>query len=142
MSALGIFNVAQYSVHRRLTNSKLKKDITGKWFGNKQEEEMPEENPPPIIRTPDGIEWQFLKTFSDFDQINKFRHKHQCQATKDKKDSLRIRFYCRRRNKDDCKCKFTLMTLKTHNGGYHVYKHGEHGNHPTLIRRLYRYILS
>jgi hypothetical protein len=101
---------------------------------------MPDENPPKIFRTPDGNEWQFLQTFSDFDQTNKFRHKNQCRSTMDKKDidSLRIPFYCSRRyyktinEKEVCKCKFTLMALKTHKGGYHVYKHGEHNNHPTV----------
>jgi hypothetical protein len=33
-----------------------------------------------------------------------------------------------------------LMALKTHKGGYHVYKHGEHNNHPTVKSKWFWFL--
>jgi hypothetical protein len=89
---------------------------------------MPHANPPRIFRTPDNIEWTFIKTLSDFDKMNDFRRKKLCKAKAGKQTQLRIRFSCGQRFKKS-KCPFMLLALKTTKQGYHVYKHGEHNEH-------------
>jgi hypothetical protein len=92
---------------------------------------MPAENPPSIFRTPDK-EWIYLRTLVDYDQMQKFRHKCQCICTNlaGKEGYRRVRLPCKHRWAHNCQ--FKLLALKTTNQGYHVYKYGEHNNHPTI----------
>jgi hypothetical protein len=87
---------------------------------------IPDENPPKMYRTPDGIEWQFIQTFADYDEMNTFREENQCRSRYDGEKWCRIRFVCKRTSSHNCK--FMLLAMKTTKQEYHFYKHGEH-NH-------------
>jgi hypothetical protein len=95
---------------------------------------MPDANPTRIFHTPDNIEWTFLKTFPDYDEMNKFRSKMKSIAPGcgDKNNWLRIRFYCNLRSY--YKCKFMLLSLKTTKHRYHVYSNGEQHNHHAAMK--------
>jgi hypothetical protein len=97
---------------------------------------MAADNPPAIFRTPDNMEWTFLKTVVNYHQLQQFRRENQCQSISGRETSWRLRFPCNRgRSSHIYICKFTLLALKTTKHGYHVYKHGEHNNHPCVRRR-------
>jgi hypothetical protein len=88
---------------------------------------MPAENPPRIFRTADNIEWTFLRTFADFDQMHEFRRKSQCTIIAGRESNQRFRLPCNLKKYRNCQ--FKLLALKTTKQGYHVYKFGEH-SHP------------
>jgi hypothetical protein len=101
----------------------------------KTKELMPDANPQKIFHTPDKMEWTFLQTFSDFNQMDKFRRKMKANiagrcVNRDK--WLRIRFYCNVRAY--YKCKFMLLSLKTTKHRYHVYSNGEQHTHPAAMK--------
>jgi hypothetical protein len=89
-------------------------------------EMMPDANPPAVYPM-DDIEWTFQGTFPDNGKLNKFRYEHECNHTTDR-GCTRFRFYCRCRYTNDCN--FMLLAMKTTKQRYHVYKHGEHSEHP------------
>jgi hypothetical protein len=86
---------------------------------------MPAVNPPRVFLTPDNIEWTFLRTFANYDQMQKFRRKSYCKS-QGNKNHQRIRFRCNCRR---LTCEFKLLALKSISDGYHVYTFGCR-NHP------------
>jgi hypothetical protein len=86
----------------------------------------PDDNPPSIFRTPDNIEWTFIRTLPDYDTLNKFGSENQSRFAASHEDRLRIRYYCTSRRFDHCK--FMLLAVKTTERRFHVYSYGEH-NH-------------
>jgi hypothetical protein len=94
---------------------------------------MPDDNPLSIFHTPDNIEWAFFQTLPDYDKMQKFRRKNNCNCSGKTNDrSSRIRCYCARshghKSKDE-KCEFMLLAVKTTKRRFHVYSYAEH-NHP------------
>jgi hypothetical protein len=92
---------------------------------------MPDEKPPATLRTSDKIQWTFLRTFSDYDHVQKFRCKSQCKPRLDVEEWGRVRFYCRRRQRQNCP--LMLLALKTTRRRYYVYKYGQHNNHSAMM---------
>jgi hypothetical protein len=102
---------------------KMIKNINGK------KRELPAENPPEVFCTSDNREWTFLQTFANYDKMQEFRQQNQCKCSGNKK-RWQIRFPCYRRQRQNCG--FMLLAKKTTNEEYHVYKYGEHNNHPFI----------
>jgi hypothetical protein len=95
----------------------------------REKELMPDANPPPILRTADKMEWQFLQTISNYAKLKKFRLLNLLKSNGAKEKYWRVRYVCQRNHKNNCK--FVLLALKTTKQGYHVYKHSKHEhNHP------------
>jgi hypothetical protein len=90
-----------------------------------KKERLPDENPKEFYYTPDRIEWKFLQTLPNEEQMKKFCGENHCPY---KPQS--IRFPCNRKLSHNCK--FMLLKLKTTQLGYHVYKHGEHNSHSAI----------
>jgi hypothetical protein len=88
---------------------------------------MPDANPPQSYRTSDNIEWTFLQTFPDYDEMQKFRQTNTFKPSPGDEKYRRIRYLCMRQRTHNCK--FMLMALKTTKHRYHVYKHGKHNSH-------------
>jgi hypothetical protein len=101
---------------------------------------MPDANPPKSYRTSDNIEWTFLQTFQDYDQMQKFRQKNKFQSRAGDEKFRRIRYFCIRINKNNCK--FMLLAFKTTKERYHVYKHGKHNSHMVQTSKQYFYVNS
>jgi hypothetical protein len=90
---------------------------------------MPDENPPEIYSTPSeavagNIDWTFLRTVADYEEIDKFRGEERCYVKVGGEEKRRCRIYCNLRSKRDCQ--FVLLAMKTTKQRYHVYKYGEH----------------
>jgi hypothetical protein len=107
----------------------LKKIIAKRASIRGAKELMSAENPPRIYHTEDNIEWKFVQTFANYDQMNKFRLKNQCIINPGREKHRRLRLPCKRKRHN---CEFKLLAMKTTKKGYHVYQFGEHNNHPAI----------
>jgi hypothetical protein len=101
---------------------------------------MPAENPPTIFRSPDNIEWKFIQTFDNFDEMDKFRRKNYTHAKTWAENSWqKTRLYCYRRFKHNCP--FMLLAMMSTKQEYHVYGHGQHehnNKHPSPKQKVRR----
>jgi hypothetical protein len=88
---------------------------------------MSDAYPPKTYNTVDNIQWTFLQTFPDYQQMQEFRQRTKCQFIAGKENYWRTRFYCTVRGSHNCK--FMLLALKTAKQRYHVYKNGKHNSH-------------
>jgi hypothetical protein len=89
---------------------------------------MPDASPPKLFRTPDNIEWAFLKECSAFDKLEEYRYENQCKYKAGVVTWSRVRFHCNRKFTHNCE--FSLLAMKTIKEGYYVYKKGEHNHQP------------
>jgi hypothetical protein len=107
---------------------KMSNQITERRSLIKTTDLMPDANPPTIFHTQDSIEWQYLQTFPNYDKMQTFRSQNKCRSRIYSETWGRIRLFCNRKSTHNCP--FMLLALKTTKTRYHVYKHGEHTNHP------------